>query len=314
MRPGIPHLFDLFRKSNFAVGAFSEAHTVFEGLDFAPYIHPLPNKPKESLQRLDQHLTTYRQQSSFLFIHYWSTHTPYGAADNRAFGETSQLLFGLGKNIVLERYKSAITHLLEYKLTPIINHLDLSNWCVIILSDHGESWTEEEPYHGQTLRNAVLRIPLYLHIPHTGNPPLTQPILSLIDLFPTIAASFQLQVDYRGFGRDLFTASANTPYLAEIQPLPTHNDLKAMGIQSSEGKKWALFNEREKYTFDESIQRGWLEETMSEKVIREKRTEFKDIYSRMQQQSPYSSGKIHHRDPPQNNALLEKRLEQLGYL
>ena len=315
MRPGIPHLFDLFGQKNYAVGAFSEAHTVFEGLDYAPHVQPLPSAAAPGLQRIEKFLLNHRQQPRCLFLHYWSTHTPYGAADNRAFGETTQLLFGSGRNVVLERYKKAVIDLFEHKLTPLINNLDLSTWCVVVLGDHGESWTEDEPYHGQTLRNAVLRVPFYLHIPHTGNPPLEQPILSLIDLFPTLVSLFDLRVDYRGFGRDFFTAPANLPYLAQIHPLPTQNDLKALGIQSSEGLKWALFDAQEKFTFDETTQQGLLQETLTEKVILKQggKARFLERYAQILQHSAYA-GKQITTHSEKDSALLEKRLEQLGYL
>ncbi len=30
---------------------------------------------------------------------------------------------------------------------------------MVLCSDHGESWTADEPYHGRSLRNSVLRVP-----------------------------------------------------------------------------------------------------------------------------------------------------------
>jgi hypothetical protein len=43
----------------------------------------------------------------------------------------------------------------EEKLAPLLQRLDLRRWAVLILGDHGESWTPEEPYHGQALRKTA---------------------------------------------------------------------------------------------------------------------------------------------------------------
>ena len=85
MRQGVADLFDLCRRAGYAVGAFSEAPDIFTGLGYADHIAPLPT---------DEQLTGWlqRREPTVLFIHYWSVHPPYGAADGLAFGEVGQLL------------------------------------------------------------------------------------------------------------------------------------------------------------------------------------------------------------------------------
>ena len=316
MRPGLPHLFNLFRQKNYAVGAFSEADIVFEGLDYAPYIQPLPVYAPESRQIVQRFLFDHRGQAQCLFLHYWCAHTPYGAADNQAYGETARLLFGDGRSEVLGRYRRAVIDLFEFKLAPLFEILDLSTWCVVLFGDHGESWTEEEPYHGQTLRNAVLRVPLYLHVPHTGNPALAQSVLSLIDLFPTLVSLFGLPVNYRGFGSDLFSDRCNLPYLAQIHALPLRDDLNALGAPATGGLKWALFDAVEKFTYDEALQQGKLEHTLSEEPTENEgdQTRFLNSYAQLQKRSHYTLGWAAAVDGPGDDILLNKRLEQLGYL
>ena len=91
MRPGIPHLFEIFGERGWKVGGFSEAREIFAGLPFAPHIGPLSPDPGTGLRQFDPFLQTPADRT-FLFVHYWSVHTPYGAADGKAFGEVGELL------------------------------------------------------------------------------------------------------------------------------------------------------------------------------------------------------------------------------
>ena len=203
IHPQIPHLFGLFQRQGVEVGGFSEARDIFSGLAFAEGFEPLEPTPAVGLRQLYSFLQRENRRQTFLFLHYWSVHTPYGAADGQAFGEIGQLLAAGRVSQVQNYYTRAVESLFEEKIAPLLAFLPLDQWAIFIISDHGESWTNEEPYHGQTLRNSVLRIPLFYHIPFTGNPPLNAPLLSIIDLFPTIVTLFDLPLDYEGFGMDI---------------------------------------------------------------------------------------------------------------
>ena len=48
-------------------------------------------------------------------------------------------------------YRAAIEQLFEQHIARLLTTLDLSEWAVFIISDHGQSWRADEPYHGQTL-------------------------------------------------------------------------------------------------------------------------------------------------------------------
>ena len=315
MRPGLPHLFELFQRQNRAIGGFSEAPTVFAGLDFAPWIEVL------SAARINAFLQRHRKIPQFLFLHYWSAHTPYGAPDGKAFGETARLLESGQHHIVQERYARAVENVFEGNIAPLLAQLDLQQWCVIILSDHGESWTAEEPYHGVTLRNAVLRVPLYIHIPHTGMAPLPRPLLSIVDLFPTLVNLFELPADYQGFGRDIRQEDGPAWYLAQIHPIPGQDDLKgepapAPLLQGFDaGPQWAIFDARHKFTYDEKRGEGKVEYTLTEEAVpdQENTPYYLAEYARMQAESacglrpPASASR-------EEENLLEQRLRDLGYL
>lgn len=303
MRRGIPHLFQLLEKRGYQVGAFSEAPAIFTGLDFAPWIREF----------------SFPAATAFaagggprcLFAHYWSAHTPYGAADGRALGQTARLLREGRRGEVIARYQRAVEELFEGKLVPLLERLDLRQWGALILGDHGESWSPEELYHGQTLRNSVLRVPLYLHLP-LGTPPLPRALVSLVDVFPTLAALCELPVEHRGFGRDLRREDGPELYLAQIHPVLQEAAEPLIGLQRP-GRQWALFDARHKFSWDEDRGVGRLERTFTEELLPDQGEAdyFKEVYERMQAESAYA-----HLPPAERETdeLLDRRLRELGYL
>jgi membrane-anchored protein YejM (alkaline phosphatase superfamily) len=321
MRPQIPHLFDLFQRQGARVGGFSEARDIFSGLTFAEGFEPLDPTSATGLRQLYPFLQRAIRQQTFLFLHYWSVHTPYGAADGQAFGEIGQLLATGQISQVQNYYTRAVETLFEEKIAPLLALLPLDQWAIFIFSDHGESWTNEEPYHGQTLRNSVLRIPLFYHIPFTGNPPLSPPLLSLIDLFPTLVSLFDLPLDYNGFGWDIRSKERPERYLAQIHPTVGPDDLGEASPsvpiigESAPGHQWALFDSLRKFTFDEGRQRGKLERTMSEEPLVEEGAQEHYLQLFREMESRSSSSKMPHAKASRSQEdLLDSRLRDLGYL
>ena len=307
MRQGCRNLFDLCRDAGIDSCGYSQAATIFTGLRFADYIKPLPNAPMAPPAAADANLG---------FVHYWSVHAPYGAGDGLAFGEVGRQLAAGRLDLVQERYCAAIEELFESHIAPMVASLDLDRWSVFIFSDHGESWRPDEPYHGQTLRNDVLRVPLYYHIPGSGNPPPARDLISLIDLYPTILALMDIDHPYRGYARDIFRSEAPEFYLAEIEPgamadgpsqpvdlfPPTHY-----------GRQWALFNPEVKFTYDQTTQREERVSTFTEKPLfsLQDHNAYHQAYARMRAASPYMQAEI---GPSIDGNLLQSRLRELGYL
>ena len=93
--------------------AFSEAPDIFTGLSYADYIAPLPS---------DEQLAGWlqRREPTVLFVHYWSVHPPYGAADGLAFGEVGQLLAAGRIGEVQTRYRTAIEQLFERHIARLV--------------------------------------------------------------------------------------------------------------------------------------------------------------------------------------------------
>ena len=321
MRTGIPHLFDLFEARGYAAAGFSEAREVFEGLAYASSISSLEPDPERGRRQIRSFLE--RPGPRFLFLHYWSTHTPYGAPDQRASGQVGRLLAAGRIRAVQEQYARAVEKLFEEKIEPILEWIDLEAWCVFLFGDHGESWTPDEPYHGRSLRNSVLRVPFFFHIPRTGNPAPERPLLSLIDLFPTLAALFGLPVEYQGFGRDIRKPERAEWHLAEVDPIQGMDDLGReiretflLPGRAEPGFQWAIFDAEEKFTFDEKEGRGRLERTLEEEPLphdRETEKRFRKIYEGMKARSRYASLPLPGADGEEAK-LLEQRLRDLGYL
>ena len=318
MRSGLPHLFELLQNQGYACAGFSEARTIFEGLDFASWIGDLGPDPTSQVGRI---LQKNHPAPQCLFLHFWSTHTPYGAADDRAYGETARLLASGQHHIVRQRYTHAVENLFEKKIAPLLSRLELQRWCIFIFGDHGESWTREEPYHGMTLRNSVLRVPFYYHIPGLGMLHLERPLLSLIDLFPTLVNIFKLEVDYKGWGRDIRAQGKSPHYLAQIHPLPGGDDLSGRIEKDQlvgdyyQGPMWALFDEHYKFTWEELRGRGRLERTLTEEPVEanSSTTSYTTLYGQMKKDSAYTDLSP---PPPTREAegRLEQRLRDLGYM
>lgn len=316
MRPGIPHLFALFASRGFRIGAFSEAAGIFAGLDYAPWISA--DDPGRILRFIGT------QGAKLLFAHFWGCHTPYGAADGRAMGETARLLKEGRRQQVIQQYQQAVEGVFETRIASLLEQMDLREWMVLICGDHGESWTAEEPYHGQTLDNSVLRVPLYLHLPNTGNPVLGSPLVSLVDVFPTLEAVFNLQSGYRGYGRDLRQVERPGMYLAQIFPTQAlakdrlgadriRGDSLTLG-QGAGGPQWALFDSHRKFTCWEEEGAGRLEHTLSGEKIPYGDAEsqyYRAAYAAMGANSGYAQLP----EPTQTaTSVLDQRLRELGYL
>lgn len=258
-RPVGTDLFALFAGAGYQVAGLSQAAPIFSGLGYARWLRPYQQGELRRLLR--------DGAPRFLFLHYWDTHTPYGARDGLAQGHTAELLRQGRRQEVISAYQAAVEGVFEGHLAPLLEELPLQEWAVVILGDHGESWTPEEPYHGLSLANSVLRVPLYLHLPARLPSGMPGPVLSLVDLFPTLTALFGLAPDYRVFGRDLREADRPFPYLAELEPAI------AVGTEAGAGPvsprtpdpepQWALFDAERKFTCWERSGRAQLETTLT---------------------------------------------------
>ncbi len=324
-RGGLPMLFDFCRGAGISCTALSEAAEIFEGLDLGLPVEPLAPGADEGVRLVLSRLGS-APGSQCALLHYWSTHTPYGAADGMALGETAGLLAAGHLDLVTARYRRAVEEVFERKLAPLIESFDLAEWAIFVFGDHGESWTAAEPYHGQTLDNSVLRVPLLLHVPFRDNLRfVNRRLVSLIDLFPTVLSLLGVPRDYRGFGRPLWEAAGPSEhYLAQIVPLEGGG--RGIEMPGDEAEKepergllWALFDEGRKFVFDEGSGTGVLTETLTDRVLEpvaQPRTvaAYTGRYRRLLESSEYAGRPLPTPLEAGQDGLVERRLRDLGYL
>lgn len=123
------------------------------------------------------------------------------------------------------------------------------NTTVVLLSDHGEAFGvhggEAGWYHGMTLYNEILHVPLLFRVP--GVPPATRDdVVQLLDVAPTIACLFNVPPPASWQGRCLAPAIAGK----SLYPLPAFAELlptnawkrEAKSIVSSDANHHAIYN------------------------------------------------------------------------
>jgi len=152
---------------------------------------------RESEQQTDrvlQEVERIKQRGeppSLLWVHYFDVHEPY-----------QETTFGSGE---LDRYDSEILHV-DRELARLIRELEarLSRELVIaVTSDHGEEFRDHGGvYHGSTLFDEQVRVPLLLRVPGLAPARFAAPVES-IDVAPTLLGAVGAPVPASMRGRDL---------------------------------------------------------------------------------------------------------------
>ncbi|HEX4454406.1 MAG TPA: sulfatase-like hydrolase/transferase [Kofleriaceae bacterium] len=134
----------------------------------------------------------------------------------------------------------------------ILDELDkdglAANTTVVLMSDHGEAFGvhpgESGFFHGMTLFDEVLHVPLIFRIPNGAH---CEPadVVQLVDMAPTIAGLFGVAPPASWVGRDLAAALACTPLPAEpafseLLPTPEWNH-EAKSMVTADGKRHVIY-------------------------------------------------------------------------
>ncbi|CAN5677966.1 hypothetical protein BH11MYX1_BH11MYX1_50480 [soil metagenome] len=102
---------------------------------------------------------------------------------------------------------------------------------VVLMSDHGEAFGvhagEAGYFHGMSLYNELLHVPLMFRVPGT-KPAMRDDVVELVDMAPTIAALFGVPTAKSWIGRSLVPALAG----ATLPPLPAYAEM----LEASEWK------------------------------------------------------------------------------
>jgi arylsulfatase A-like enzyme len=125
-------------------------------------------------------------------------------------------------------YDSEIRHTDEYVERVLAELGVTTDDLVIVLSDHGEEFGEHGLFaHGSSLHEASVRIPLIVRLPQEELGGLVvDERVSILDVFPTIAAAVQAPMPAETDGRNLLDGIRHLP----LEPQPIILQLSRRGI------------------------------------------------------------------------------------
>jgi arylsulfatase A-like enzyme len=167
--------------------AYADTHFDFEYVKFE-YI--------DANKRVNQIFSYYDQvqpRRAFVWVHFFEPHEPYDKRDGFAFG-----------NGDIDRYDSEIayTDAAVGRLITAVRKRQ-PNTVIVIAADHGEEFDEHGGrYHGSTLYDEQLRVPLIISIPGISAHVVEGPV-ELLDVAPTLLNLLDIPVPVRMRGTDL---------------------------------------------------------------------------------------------------------------
>jgi arylsulfatase A-like enzyme/HEAT repeat protein len=165
----------------------------------------------EAERRVDQveaYFDTVKPLKAFVWVHFFEPHEPYEAHADFRFGTSD-----------IDRYDSEIAYV-DRAIGRLVAYLHRvrPRAIIILAADHGEEFDEHGGrYHGSTLYDEQLHIPLIVTIP--GVAPRTVPgPVELIDVTPTVLNLLDIPVPARMRGTDLGPWLATPPADADRLP------------------------------------------------------------------------------------------------
>ncbi len=143
----------------------------------------------------------------FLWVHLFEPHEPYEAHPEHPFGDRD-----------LDRYDSEIAAA-DAGIGEIVANIRKGrpNAVVIVSADHGEEFQEHGGrYHGTTVYEEQVRVPLVLHAPGLLTPRRVSSPVTIVDLFPTVLSGLDIPRPARVRGADIgpFALGTNSPEAA----------------------------------------------------------------------------------------------------
>ncbi|HEX3903650.1 MAG TPA: sulfatase-like hydrolase/transferase [Polyangia bacterium] len=200
--------------------AFAESYFDFEYVKFE-YI--------DAQRRVDQLLAYYdtvKPKRSFVWVHFFEPHEPYVTHPGFEFGAGD-----------LDRYDSEIAYT-DAAVGRLVKEVRSRRpgTIVILAADHGEEFDEHGGrYHGSSLYEEQLRIPLIVSIPGVA-PHVVGGQVQLLDVTPTVLNLLDISVPARMRGTDLGPWLATPPAPAARLP-PAFAELEDKRMVSLGGEK-----------------------------------------------------------------------------
>jgi arylsulfatase A-like enzyme/HEAT repeat protein len=145
---------------------------------------------------------------SFVWIHFFEPHEPYEKHEDFPFGGSD-----------IDRYDSEIAYT-DAAVGRLIKaaRKRRPNTVIVLAADHGEEFDEHGGrYHGSTLYDEQLRVPLIISIPGIAPHTIDGPV-EMLDIAPTLLNLLDIPVPVRMRGTDLGPWLADTPAPASRLP------------------------------------------------------------------------------------------------
>jgi arylsulfatase A-like enzyme len=163
-----------------------------------------------------------KQEPFALFVHLFEPHARWIGHDEYDFGRGST-----PRERHINNYDSEIAYVDAY-VGRIVQKLKdeglYDNSVLVITSDHGEGFNEHGHFfHGQTLYNEVIRVPLLIRVPGWHSRKVEGPV-SLLDVAPTLLSLFDITIPSEFQGENLVetmlgrTGVPDRPIFAELLP------------------------------------------------------------------------------------------------
>ncbi len=251
----IATLADLLRKNGYLTHAITGGALVSHRFGFSKGFDDYrefkrsqhhPRSAETLFRHFNQWVSKNKDKRFFLFLHTYQTHDPYTCPSpyNSAFfdgksmpwkeGDMEKILFGnkrknhipfrslssLEQENVIALYDGEIHYTDEVLIRPLIEELKklglYQNTMIILTSDHGEEFFDHGAwYHGHTLYEELIQIPLIIKFPHSEyRDQQIGDTVRIVDIMPTILE--QLGIDYSPYSLDGISL---IPYLrGESQP------------------------------------------------------------------------------------------------
>ncbi len=174
-----------------------------------------------------------------MFVHLFEAHSDY--VEHAEF----PLPPGAGLRARYD-YELAFDDLWVGRLLDTLQKVGLAeHTMVVVLADHGEGFGEHRVagqrifYHGRTLYQELLHVPLLIHIPGVAPCTIDTPVM-LLDVAPTIVSAMGIDVPSAFHGRSLLPGMRGVPLegrpvFAELLPAPYWNH-SAKAMISADGR------------------------------------------------------------------------------
>jgi len=145
------------------------------------------------VDQIESYFDTVQPQKAFVWVHFFEPHEPYEAHADFPFGATD-----------IDRYDSEIAYV-DRAIGRLLAYLHRvrPRAIVILAADHGEEFDEHGGrYHGSTLYDEQLHIPMIVAVPGVSPRVVPSPV-ELIDVTPTVLNLLDIPVPARMRGTDL---------------------------------------------------------------------------------------------------------------